>query len=609
MKGKHSVAYLFLAGLVAYFVLLFSLSEPIKGLKYSEFRKLLEANKVYSAVVSEAKITGKLVGGERYYVDRVPGDKPAEELAKANVPEYQGEPRNAFLQVMTWLFPVGLVIVLWVVMSRQLGKTSSTVMSFGRSRAKIAAEKDTKTTFNDVAGCEEAKEELREVIEFLRNPEKFQKLGGRVPRGVLLVGPPGTGKTLLARAVAGEAGVPFFSISGSDFVEMFVGVGAARVRDLFGQAKDKAPCIVFIDELDAVGRHRGAGLGGGHDEREQTLNQLLVEMDGFETNIALVMMSATNRPDILDPALLRPGRFDRQIVVDAPDLRGRHAILKVHSRGKPLGSDVNLEILAKMTPGFTGADLANVMNEAALLAARRNRNTISMAELEEAIDRVVAGPQRKSRLLSPTEKYRVALHEAGHALVSVHLPYTDPVRKISIVPRGHAALGFTLQLPNEDRYLITRRELMDRLTVFLGGRTAEEIVLGEVSTGAYDDLDKASNVARSMVCQYGMSSSLGPVTYGRREHLVFLGKELGEERQNYSEQTAQQIDSEVRAIIDRCHARAKRILETHRDALIKLTDELQQKETLEAADLRDLLGLDENCKAPGANDADREKAV
>lgn len=594
---------------VIYTLGLFLMSSRIRKLKYSEFIDLLNAGRVYSARVSENKITGKLVNDGRFFVVRLPGDELAKRLEEAKVPEFEGEPKSALLQVLAWVLPFAAIIVLWVLLTRQLTKTSSSVMSFSRSRAKIAAERDTKTTFKDVAGCEEAKEELMEVIEFLRNPRKFQRLGGRVPKGVLIVGPPGTGKTLLARAVAGEASVPFFSISGSDFVEMFVGVGAARVRDLFNQAKSRTPCIIFIDELDAVGRHRGAGLGGGHDEREQTLNQLLVEMDGFETNLGLVVMAATNRPDILDPALLRPGRFDRQIVVDAPDVRGRRAILEVHTEGKPLADDVELDILARRTPGFTGADLANVVNEAALLAARRNKELITMVEFEEAIDRVVAGPERRSRLLSSEEKRRVAIHESGHTVVSAYTRHSDPVHKISIVPRGHSALGFTLQLPTEDRYLITRSELQDRLAVLLGGRAAEELCLGEASTGASDDLEKASNIARSMVCQYGMSDGLGPVTYGRRERLVFLGKDLSEERQNYSEETARRIDSAVRSIVGSAYNQARQILEAHKDQLLSLCEELQQKETLQTEELRELLGLDEKGKAKDPHSAREEEKV
>ncbi len=463
-----------------------------------------------------------------------------------------------------------------------------------------------KVTFDDVAGIEEVKEELSEVVDFLKNPRKFQKLGARIPRGVLLYGPPGTGKTLLAKAVAGEAGVPFFSISGSDFVEMFVGVGAARVRDLFGNAKRNAPCIIFVDELDAVGRHRGAGLGGGHDEREQTLNQLLVEMDGFDPNQGVILIAATNRPDILDPALLRPGRFDRRIAVPRPDVLGREAILKVHTKGKPLGKDIDLKILARRTPGFVGADLANMMNEAALLAARKGKDVIEMSDMEESIDKVIAGPERKNVIISDKEKKVVAYHESGHALVARFLPNTDPVHKISIIPRGGAALGYTLQLPTEDRYLISKQELMTRLAVLLGGRVAEEIVFEDITTGAHDDLQKATEIAREMVCEYGMSDTLGPLTLGRRHKEVFLGKDIAEDR-NYSEEVAFTIDKEVRSIIDSAYEQARKLIIDNRDKLDKLTAILLEKEVLEREEIDKILDINGNEIPEFSSEEDKNK--
>jgi len=460
-------------------------------------------------------------------------------------------------------------------------------MSFGKSRAKKMNKDQPKTTFEDVAGLDEAVEELEEIKEFLASPAKFMALGAKIPKGVLLYGPPGSGKTLLARAVAGEAGVPFFSISGSDFVEMFVGVGASRVRDLFEQAKTNAPCIVFVDEIDAVGRHRGAGLGGGHDEREQTLNQLLVEMDGFDIKDNVILIAATNRPDILDPALLRPGRFDRQVVVDRPDLRGRVGILKVHTRGKPLDKDVDTDVLARRTPGFTGADLANLVNEAALLAARHGKKSIDMSELEESIDRVIAGPERKTRLISDKEKEIIAYHEAGHALVSHVLPNTDPVHKISIIPRGRA-LGYTLTLPTEDRYLVAKSELTDQLAMLLGGRVAEDTIFHDITTGAQDDLDKTTKIARQMVCEYGMSDKLGPLTLGQKQDQVFLGRDFAS-HPDYSPEIAFEIDKEIRRIVDEASDKARTILRDQKDKLDLIAKTLIEKETIEKEDLERLL--------------------
>jgi len=464
-------------------------------------------------------------------------------------------------------------------MLRQSQSGNNQAISFGRSRARLLAGDKPAVTFNDVAGVEEAKQELAEIVEFLKFPEKFTALGARIPKGVLMVGPPGTGKTLLSKAVAGEAGVPFFSISGSEFVEMFVGVGASRVRDLFDQAKKNSPCIVFVDEIDAVGRQRGAGLGGGHDEREQTLNQLLVEMDGFETSTHVIVIAATNRPDVLDPALLRPGRFDRHVTLDRPDIRGRRAILEVHARNKPFDGQVDLEVLARQTPGFSGADLSNLINEAAILAARNNKKAIGQFELEEAIARVIAGPERKSRMITESEKNVIAYHEIGHALVAKSLPNADPVHKVSIISRG-MALGWTMQLPTEDRYLVSRSELNDDMAVMLGGRVAEEITFGDITSGASDDIGKATKLARRMVTEWGMSDKLGPLTFGHKEELVFLGRDLGEQR-NYSEEVAGEIDQEVHRLVDSAYQRAKKILTERRETMVQLAEYLKQEETIE----------------------------
>jgi cell division protease FtsH len=464
-------------------------------------------------------------------------------------------------------------------MLRQTQSGNNQAISFGRSRARLLSGDKPAVTFNDVAGVEEAKQELTEIVEFLKFPEKFTALGARIPKGVLMVGPPGTGKTLLSKAVAGEAGVPFFSISGSEFVEMFVGVGASRVRDLFDQAKKNSPCIVFVDEIDAVGRQRGAGLGGGHDEREQTLNQLLVEMDGFETNTHVIVIAATNRPDVLDPALLRPGRFDRHVTLDRPDIRGRRAILEVHARNKPFDGQVDLEVLARQTPGFSGADLSNLINEAAILAARSNKKAIGQVELEEAIARVIAGPERKSRMITEQEKNVIAYHEIGHALVAKSLPNADPVHKVSIISRG-MALGWTMQLPTEDRYLVSRSELNDDMAVILGGRVAEELIFGDITSGASDDIGKATKLARRMVTEWGMSEKLGPLTFGHKEELVFLGRDLGEQR-NYSEEVAGEIDQEVHRLVDTAYQRAKKILTERREKLVQLAEYLKQEETIE----------------------------
>ena len=488
-----------------------------------------------------------------------------------------------WLGLLSGLLPAIFVGALLLLMMRQAQSSNSQALSFGRSRARLFTGDKPTVTFEDVAGVDEAKEELQEVVEFLKDPGRFTALGARIPKGVLLVGAPGTGKTLMARAVAGEAQVPFFSISGSEFVEMFVGVGASRVRDLFNQAKRHLPCIVFIDEIDAVGRHRGAGLGGSHDEREQTLNQILVEMDGFDTDTNIIIIAATNRPDILDPALLRPGRFDRRVVLDIPDMNGRKAILEVHARGKPLDEDADLMTLAKQTPGFTGADIENMVNEAAILATRRNKEAIGMAELEEAIERVIAGPERKSRLISDEEKRIIAYHEAGHALAIKMLPHCDPVHKVSIMSRG-MALGYTMHLPKNDRYLQPRAKFVDELSGLLAGRAAEELTFGDVTTGAGSDLEQATMLARKMVCEYGMSEKLGPLTYGHKEELVFLGREIGEQR-NYSEEIAYQIDQEVRNIITQAYDRAMEILKAHKDKLVEIAERLIEEETLEGEEL------------------------
>jgi cell division protease FtsH len=518
-------------------------------------------------------------------------DELVDELDEADPPidvttDQQGD--SIWTGLLFSLLPTVLLIGAFFLVMNALQGGGKGVMQFGKSRAKQVSKDEPAVTFADVAGCDEAVEELQEIKDFLKDPARFQAIGARIPKGVLLFGPPGTGKTLLARAVAGEAGVPFFPISGSDFVEMFVGVGASRVRDLFEKAKQTAPAIVFVDEIDAVGRHRGAGLGGGHDEREQTLNQLLVEMDGFDSRTGVILIAATNRPDILDPALLRPGRFDRQIVVDQPDLEGRKAILDVHAKGKPLADDVRLDVLARRTPGFTGADLANLMNEAALLTARRSGSDVTMAAMEAAIDRVLAGPERKTRVMSDREKRVIAYHEGGHTLVGHVLEGTDPIHKVSIVSRGRA-LGWTLALPTEDKYLKSRSELVDTMTMLLGGRTAEELVFGEPTTGASDDIERCSEIARAMVTTYGMSERLGPQQLGSKSHEVFLGRDYGHEA-TYSDEVASFIDDEVRRLIDGAHDRARFILGTHRSTLDRLATSLVEKETLDDADLAQVFG-------------------
>ena len=491
------------------------------------------------------------------------------------------------MSILSSILPMLIIVGLWFMLMNQGGAGGGKVMNFGKSRARRYDEEKLKITFKDVAGAEEAKQELEEVVEFLKHPQKYNDLGAKIPKGVLLYGPPGTGKTLLAKAVAGEAGVPFFSISGSDFVEMFVGVGASRVRDLFDQAKKSAPCIVFIDEIDAVGRQRGAGLGGGHDEREQTLNQLLVEMDGFSANEGIIMIAATNRPDILDPALLRPGRFDRQIVVDRPDIKGRTEILKVHVKGKPIGPDVNLDVIAQRTPGFTGADLSNLVNEAALLTARKDKKAINMPEMEEAAERVIMGPERKSRVISDKEKRLTAYHEGGHTIVGMLLEHTDPVHKVTIIPRGRAG-GYTLSLPKEDKYYATRSEMLDELKVLLGGRVAEALVLKEISSGASNDLQRATQLARQMICEYGMSENIGPVTFGHRQDQVFLGRDIARDK-DYSEEVAAEIDKEVRSFMEDAYAATEKLLSDNIDKLHVIAKALMEKETLEEEEINQLV--------------------
>jgi cell division protease FtsH len=574
-----------------------STSAPQK-IPLNELEERISNGEVESVTIKQKSnvVEGEMVGGilpggetrfETSYTEGYEGDLTSLLLANGVEVESDSENPSIFQWFLSTILPYILIFGIFIFILMQLQGGGNRVMSFGKAKAKQVTRDQPKVTFKDVAGLDEAVEELSEIKEFLAKPQKFRAMGAKIPKGVLLYGPPGTGKTLLARAVAGEAGVPFFSISGSDFVEMFVGVGASRVRDLFEQAKSHAPAIVFIDEIDAVGRHRGAGLGGGHDEREQTLNQLLVEMDGFDANTGVILIAGTNRPDILDPALLRPGRFDRQIMVPRPDIRGRHEILQVHARGKPLDDEVDLEVLARQTPGFTGADLANLINEAALLAARFDRDVIGMKELEEAVDRVLAGPERKSRILTDEEKQLTAYHESGHALVGYALPNADPVHKVTIIPRGRAG-GYTKSLPENDKDYQRRSELVDRLAVMLGGRTAEELVFGDPSTGAYNDIEKATELARAMVMEYGMSDRLGPMRYGSPQGEVFLGRDYNR-HQDYSDDMASIIDEEVRKLITQAHEEARAILTTHFDALDRMAKTLLTEETLGAEEVKNLL--------------------
>ena len=563
------------------------------ALGYSDFNAKVDAGEVDKVVIIQNNIRGTLTDGTEFTTIAPDAPNSDRDLYKRLADKgihisAENPPEPPWWQtLLTSLIPIALLIGFWFFIMQQSQMGGGRMMNFGKSRVRLMVSDKKKVTFADVAGADEAKQELEEVVEFLKTPDKFNELGARIPKGVLLFGPPGTGKTLLAKAVAGEAGVQFFTISGSDFVEMFVGVGASRVRDLFEQAKKCAPCIVFIDEIDAVGRQRGAGLGGGHDEREQTLNQLLVEMDGFASNEGIIIIAATNRPDVLDPALLRPGRFDRQIVVDKPDVRGREAILKVHTKGKPIAEDADLDVLARRTPGFTGADLSNLVNEAALLAARRNKKKIYMAEMEEAIERVMAGPERKSHVMTEEEKRLTAYHEGGHTLVGLLLEHADPVHKVTIIPRGRAG-GYMLSLPKEDRSYRTRSELFDRIKVALGGRVAEEVVLGEISTGASSDIQQATQIIRSMIMQYGMSESIGPIAYGEENHQVFLGRDFNRDR-NYSEEVAGEIDREVRRYIEEAYEACRVIITENRDKLDLIAHELLERETLSASELEELM--------------------
>ena len=563
------------------------------ALGYSDFNAKVDAGEVDKVVIIQNNIRGTLTDGTEFTTIAPDAPNSDRDLYKRLADKgihisAENPPEPPWWQtLLTSLIPIALLIGFWFFIMQQSQMGGGRMMNFGKSRVRLMVSDKKKVTFADVAGADEAKQELEEVVEFLKTPDKFNELGARIPKGVLLFGPPGTGKTLLAKAVAGEAGVQFFTISGSDFVEMFVGVGASRVRDLFEQAKKSAPCIVFIDEIDAVGRQRGAGLGGGHDEREQTLNQLLVEMDGFASNEGIIIIAATNRPDVLDPALLRPGRFDRQIVVDKPDVRGREAILKVHTKGKPIAEDADLDVLARRTHGFTGADLSNLVNEAALLAARRNKKKIYMAEMEEAIERVMAGPERKSHVMTEEEKRLTAYHEGGHTLVGLLLEHADPVHKVTIIPRGRAG-GYMLSLPKEDRSYRTRSELFDRIKVALGGRVAEEVVLGEISTGASSDIQQATQIIRSMIMQYGMSESIGPIAYGEENHQVFLGRDFNRDR-NYSEEVAGEIDREVRRYIEEAYEACRVIITENRDKLDLIAHELLERETLSASELEELM--------------------
>jgi cell division protease FtsH len=569
---------------------LFNKPKPVQEkLAYSDFITAVDGGKVSGVTIQGSDVIGKFSDGKEFRTYKPADALLSQKLLEKNVaisarPE---EEKFSWFSIFISWFPLILLVGVWIFFMRQMQAGGGKAMAFGKSRAKLLTEAQTKITFEDVAGVDEAKEELEEIIQFLKDPKKFTKLGGRIPKGVLLVGPPGTGKTLLARAVAGEAGVPFFSISGSDFVEMFVGVGASRVRDLFVQGKKNAPCIIFIDEIDAVGRHRGAGLGGGHDEREQTLNQLLVEMDGFETNEGVILIAATNRPDVLDPALLRAGRFDRRVVVPRPDVKGREGILKVHTRRLPLADDVDLELLSRGTPGFAGADLENVVNEAALLAARSNKDRVAMHDFELAKDKVMMGSERKSMIISYEERRNTAYHESGHALVAKLTPGADPVHKVTIIPRG-MALGLTMQVPADERHSYSKEFCVNRLEMTFGGRAAEELVLGHTTTGARDDIEKATELARRMVCEYGMSDRLGPIALGKKEEQIFLGRDFTQ-MQDYSDNTALEIDAEVRRILNEAYVRAKSLLADNIDLLHAMAEQLLEKEVLDGAQIDEIM--------------------
>lgn len=587
---KNVTFYLLIIIVAIWMIDYYSASTVSKtDITYSAFMKHVQQDEVKQVTIVDNVISGKLKDGKDFSTV-APSDDSLIPTLRARDIEIKAElpPQPPWwTTILSSLLPMLLIVGIWFMLMQQSQGGGGRVMNFGKSRARRYDEDNIKITFKDVAGADEAKQELEEVVEFLKHPKKYNDLGAKIPKGVLLYGPPGTGKTLLAKAVAGEAGVPFFSISGSDFVEMFVGVGASRVRDLFEQAKKSAPCIVFIDEIDAVGRQRGAGLGGGHDEREQTLNQLLVEMDGFGANEGIIMIAATNRPDILDPALLRPGRFDRQIVVDRPDIKGRQEILKVHVKGKPISPEVELGVIARRTPGFTGADLSNLVNEAALMAARKNKNKIDMPEMEGAAERVIMGPERRSRVISDKEKRLTAYHEGGHTLVGMLLDNTDPVHKVTIIPRGRAG-GYTLSLPKEDRYYATRSEMLDELKVLLGGRVAEALVLKEISSGASNDLQRATSLARQMICEYGMSPELGPMTFGHRQDQVFLGRDIGRDK-DYSEEVAAKIDKEIRKFIDEAYQKTESLLNENMDKLHLIADALIERETLEGEEIDQLM--------------------
>jgi cell division protease FtsH len=584
-----------------------------KDMTYSDLMKEVTAGHVVDAVVEKDRVAGTLQSGAKYSTKLLGGDFAAADVAKemankgVNVKYEQSAGSSIWMQVAITYLPFLLIFGFWIFMLRQMQSGGNKALSFGKSRAKLLSNQQKRVTFKDVAGVEEAKEELQEIIEFLKEPQKFQKLGGRIHKGVLMMGPPGTGKTLLARAIAGEANVPFFSISGSDFVEMFVGVGASRVRDLFEQGKKNAPCIIFIDEIDAVGRHRGAGLGGGHDEREQTLNQLLVEMDGFESNDGVILVASTNRPDVLDPALLRPGRFDRRVIVNRPDVKGREGILAVHTRKIPLGEDVDVSVIARGTPGFTGADLANLVNEAALNAARYNKKVVAMHDFEWAKDKVLMGSERKSAVMSEDEKKTTAYHEAGHTIVGLKVPNADPVHKVTIIPRG-MALGLTQQLPEGDRYTHSLDYIQGSIAILMGGRLAEDIFLGKITTGASNDIERATELARKMVCEFGMSN-LGPLTFGKKEEQIFLGREIAQ-HQDYSEDTAIKIDQEVKRIVMEQYERARQIILENRDALERMAQALLVRETLDSVQMRRIvagLPLDDDTPSATPTHSDHDK--
>ena len=606
-----SIAIWVLFGLMM--ILVFNLletSKPDEEMVFSDFTAKLQQGEVAEVTIKQPEnlMVGILKSGERFKSYAPDYPDLVKELRSKGV-RISAKPEHTpwYMSVLFNFGPIILLVFLWVFFMRQMQAGGNKALSFGRSRAKLVSDKGVKVNFADVAGIEEAKEEVTEIIEFLKDPQKFQKLGGKIPKGVMLVGPPGAGKTLLAKAIAGEAEVPFFSISGSDFVEMFVGVGASRVRDLFEQAKKNSPCIIFIDEIDAVGRHRGAGLGGGHDEREQTLNQLLVELDGFAPNEGIIVLAATNRPDVLDPALLRPGRFDRQVVVPLPDVKGRLEIIKVHSKKIPLGEDVELETLARGTPGFSGADLANLINEAALLAARRSKTKVAMIDFEDSKDKVMMGKERKSMIISEEEKINTAYHEAGHTLVAKLTPGTDPLHKVSIIPRG-MALGITQQLPADDKYTYSKDHVLNMLAVLMGGRVAEEICMDHITTGAGNDLQRATELARKMVCEWGMSEKMGPITFGKREEQIFLGKEYTRHK-DYSEKTAEEIDAEIMNIITERYNYAKKLLLDNKATLIKLFEALLERETLDASEIDDVINGKELAPAVKGDDPKKEEAA